>query len=50
MAYKGKDGKDYVNKPVDYYGTEDSGADKTYLSDESQAKICEYKDQWQKAF
>ncbi len=50
MAYKGKDGKDYVNKPVDYYGTEDSGADKTFLSDESQAKIGEYKDQWQKAF
>lgn len=46
MAYKGKDGKEYVNLPKDYYDGTDIGADKTFLSEGSQAKIQEYKDQW----
>ncbi len=49
MAYKGKDGKLYVNKPVDYHDSTDSGADKAFLSKESQEKIQGFKDAWAKA-
>ena len=44
-----KDGKEYKTKPVDYYDDTDSGADRTFLSAESQEKIQGYKDAWAKA-
>lgn len=41
-----KDGKEYKSRPVDYYDSTDSSADKTFLSDTDKALVQAAKDRW----
>lgn len=50
MAVRGKDGREYDYYQGDFTDSTDSGADKTFLSQESQDKIQGYKDAWNKAY